>query len=278
MKHLPYTFFLFCCFIMTNISALTVHKAGPHNQHIGYNNTDLASNGEANVVRTFIQPGYVVFDIGANKGDWSAYALSITPDILLYIFEPIPTVFRILKNNIISPSATFFNIAVSETNTTKTFFYYDKNLRFSEFSSLYRRSEDIERILNMMPTAITVSTKNLDTICEEQSLSRIDYLKIDTEGAEWEIIRGATGLLANRTISVLQFEYGGNYQDAGTTLEQIYKFLTHYDYSVFRIIPNALIYIDSWDQVLENYQNSNYIALSNDYIKNQFPGLLNDDF
>jgi FkbM family methyltransferase len=254
------------CFTL-KLTALTIYTAGPHNHGIGLNNTDIHSNGEAKAAQTFIQPGAIVFDIGANKGDWSTYALTLAPNISLYIFEPIPSVFKILENNIRSPHAKFFNIAVAEHNTTKTFFYYDQNIRCSEFSSLHRRSADIEKALNISPLPITVTTKNLDSICQEEGISHIDFLKIDTEGAEWEIIRGAKGLLQKKAVAVLQFEYGGNYQDAKTTLEQVYTFLTQHDYSVFRIIPDGLLYIAEWDPALENYQYSNHLAVSNSRLK-----------
>ena len=53
-----------------------------------------------------------------------------------------------------------------------------------------------------------ISCKKLDTLVLELSLDKIDYLKVDTEGAEYKILCGAKDLLKQKKITFIQFEYG----------------------------------------------------------------------
>jgi FkbM family methyltransferase len=246
---------------------LPIYQATPDKQNAGYNNCDMTKNGELDVVNNFIKPDHVVFDIGANKGDWSAYVLKTIPGIALYAFEPIPDIFVILKKNIPSTNVAFFNIAVAEEDTTKAFFYYAKNSVLCELSTLHRRSDEVEQRFTMKPTVLSVPTKKIDSICKELGISHIDFMKIDTEGAELDVLHGARGLLERNAISILQFEYGGTYKDAQITLEEVYTFLTSHDYSIFRMIPNGLIQISEWNPTLESYQYSNYLAVANQNMK-----------
>ena len=53
---------------------------------------------------------------------------------------------------------------------------------------------------------IEVRTTTLDAFCVAESIDRVDLLKIDTQGAEFAVLRGADGMLSRRAISVLVFE------------------------------------------------------------------------
>ena len=108
---------------------------------------------------------------------------------------------------------------------------------------------------------IEVEQDSLENFCADHSIDRIDFLKIDTEGAEWRILKGAESLLQHGRIGAIQFEYGGCYLDAGATLEQAYHLLTSNNYLVFRIVPSGLLHIALWDNALENYLYSNYFAV-----------------
>lgn len=176
-------------------STVHIYKASSDNHNIGYDNCDMRTNGELNIVNLLIKPGHIIFDIGANKGEWSKHVLSISPDMHLYAFEPIPNVFRLLKANLNAKNIRFFNIALAEENATKNFFYYDQTLQISQLSSLHRRSNEVEQLLQISPAQITVQTRTLDSICQEEGIVHIDFLKIDTEGAKWQVLKGATNLL-----------------------------------------------------------------------------------
>ena len=68
-------------------------------------------------------------------------------------------------------------------------------------------------------------------------------------------------MISARRIDLIQFEYGGCYLDAKSTLKEVYHFLKAHGYRLFRILPHALKPIPAWEESLENYQYSNYVAM-----------------
>ncbi len=229
--------------------------------NIGYDNCNMKTNGECRVATYFINQGNNVFDVGANVGEWSKHVMSISSNLNIYAFEPIPGVFNQLKKNLPFEHISCFNLALSDKASKKTFVYYKKNNTTSRLSGFFRRPI-VEEKLSVAPTSIQVDTEPLDSFVSTKNIASIDFLKIDTEGAELSILQGARNLLKNNQIKIIQFEYGGTYLDANTTLQEVYSLLSSYGYSIFRIIPNGIIHIRQWRDKLENYRYSNYLAIT----------------
>lgn len=111
------------------------------------------------------------------------------------------------------------------------------------------------------PQIVTVPVETLDNFVKDQAISKIDFLKIDTEGSELNVLMGAQQSLAQGRIRQIQFEYGGTYKDAKITLRQVYTLLRKNGFKIFRIASDKLIPISSWNEALENYRYSNYLAI-----------------
>jgi len=109
---------------------------------------------------------------------------------------------------------------------------------------------------------ISVPTRSLDSFTKEHNINHIDFAKIDTEGAEANILYGGKNMVSNQNISCIQFEYGGCYPDANKTLYEVYQYLTAFGYKIYRIIDDGLIYINEWNNKIENSLYSNYLAHS----------------
>jgi len=243
------------------LQKIKIISDSPLNQNIGFDNSSIINNGELNIIQNMIQPGDIIFDVGANKGDWSNLVFKYHNDIQLYAFEPIAAVYENLKRNLQNYNALCFNIAVSDKSEIKSFYYYT-NPSHSELSGLYSRPI-LQKILpNSHPITIKVITKPLNSFCSEQKISRINFLKIDTEGAELDVLNGALSLIKQQAIDVIQFEYGGTYTDSKVTLKMAYDLLSQNNYSIFRIIPEGLVEISAWNEKLENYRYSNYLAIA----------------
>lgn len=226
---------------------------------IGYNNCDIKTNGETDLISHFIKMGSTVFDVGAATGEWSLLVLSKHPQVSLYAFEPIPESFNQLFQKTKNYNLMCFNFAFSNVKGEKNIAWYNNSLGWAELSSFYRR-EEVEKNCQVTPSMLKVITYDLDTFCQEHLIDTIDFLKIDTEGSELDIFKGAQRLLATQKIKYIQFEYGGTYLDAKTTLKEVFQLLQANNYLVFRIIPNALIQINNWRDALETYNYSNYFA------------------
>ncbi len=76
----------------------------------GDNNTDMTLNGELRFLRERMPAAEVVFDVGANVGDWSKLALGINPSISLHCLEPSLPAFDRLTGNSFPATVTCNNV------------------------------------------------------------------------------------------------------------------------------------------------------------------------
>lgn len=164
---------------------------------------------ETKLFKKTIKKGMVVVDIGANIGYYSLIAASLTGDNgIVYAFEPEPTTYALLCKNIDVNNYT--NIvaiqkAVSNQQGNAEFWVDKAGIAISSFSKdnvmafsnapLVGLSED--------PISVKLETVALDEFFENLS-NKIDFIKIDTQGAEGLIIEGAEKILrGNDNIKII---------------------------------------------------------------------------
>jgi FkbM family methyltransferase len=252
-----------CCFLICMVcchasAEIQYFSDSSEFDYVGYDNGNMRTNGEYLVLSNFIKPNTIAFDIGANVGEWSLQAFKQASTIQLYAFEPIPIVFQALQKNTTGMNIQLFNIAMSDTQGTQKFTYFTHE---SMLSTFYDRPHVLGHAWKE-PEILEVSTNTLDNFCASHGIEHIDFLKIDTEGAEVAILQGALQLLQGQRIQYIQFEYGGTYYDAHTTLQQAYTLLSSCNYKVYRMSTQGLIHIPQWRDALENYRYSNYFAIA----------------
>jgi FkbM family methyltransferase len=155
---------------------------------------------EAELVRVFAQilkPGMVFFDVGAHFGFFSMLAARLVgPAGKVHAFEPTPSTFEMLTSNLSGrPNVTLVNAAVSDKDTTLTF--HDFGLGHSAFNSLYGGKLSTADRAAAQGREIRVNCRSLDSYCDETRVDP-DLLKIDTEGAEPDVLRGMERLIARK--------------------------------------------------------------------------------
>jgi len=242
-------------------SAMLPHRQEMFSQCPHMFSRELESGGEYMVIDRFVKPGQVVFDVGANVGTWSYYALKCATDIELYAFEPTPKPFGLLQNNLRSwKGVQTFPLALSNKDGTCKFICYERDLLNSFF---LREKHGKWPAYPGKKEAIQVETMTLDTFCAKYNIKTIDFLKLDTEGAEHLIFLGARNLLKQQRIRTIQFEYNLCYKLSKTTLQAVYQLLMSNGYSVYLIGHNTITPIPRWNPALENYHQRNLLALAN---------------
>lgn len=214
------------------------------------NNCDMNTNGELKVIEQYIPNAKIIFDVGLEKGTWTKRALKVNPTAEYHCFEPnINRIPQDLPSNVIVN-----NFALGNLKEKKTLYVFGEGC-----DSLYDRPI-LHGKLGLKET-MEVEVYNLDDYCEEHSIKQIDFMKIDTEGNELEVLKGAQKILNNNIVKMVQFEYGGCYIDAGTTLKDIYDFIhaNVKQYSFFKIYPDRLLNVSLYDEKFETFQYSNWL-------------------
>lgn len=226
----------------------------------GENDANMRTNGELRLLKKLAPRLKVVFDIGANTGEWTAQLLSFNPSVAsVRAFEPCRAAFAALLGRGFPPSVTLHNIGLSSRRGHAEMFLSDQE---SSLNSLYDRSTDI---LGGGRAPVTrtepVVLDTLDSFCLENGVEMIDLVKIDTEGHELDVLEGARRVLREGRVKRIQFEYGGTFIDSRRLLKDAFSLLHEHDFSLFLILPDGTRACPRYDQRLENFQYKNFIAL-----------------
>jgi len=125
----------------------------------------------------------VIFDIGGNVGITSIYLANIFPDALIYTFEPMPDNFKILQKNIEKyVNIKAFNIGLGVEDG-------DFKVYLSDDSENYGGVTFYPEAGGSLDTPyILCKVRNINKVLEEHKIQNIDLIKIDTEGAEHDIL------------------------------------------------------------------------------------------
>jgi len=163
------------------------------------------------LVRKLVGTGMIVFDIGANVGDYSfLFSKLVGSSGKVYSFEPTLSTFQKLQYRITQSGLkniyAFHKAAFSE----------NIQIEFNEFADDYSvwnsigkpQMVDPKNLNNYVPIVRTekVEAITVDVFCKEHNIEEINYLKVDVEGAERDVLQGAKNLLSKKAIRFIQFE------------------------------------------------------------------------
>lgn len=203
----------------------------------------------------------VVFDIGANTGEYSqmieSKAKSLGLNVELHLFEPTKSCYYILSKKFKDYPNVYLNNFGASNECRRATIFYDREQ--SGLASLYQRNLVVYNLeLNQSEE---VKLKRLDSYIEEKSIDHIDFIKIDVEGHELKVLEGFGKYLDGQYIDFIQFEYGGANLDSHTTLMDLYRLLENREFKVAKIMPKGLELRD-YNPFMENFIYSNYVAIS----------------
>jgi FkbM family methyltransferase len=224
-------------------------------KRMNFGDDNHATNGEFSLLDRMaseLEPSPVIFDVGANVGRYSSAILKRIPAVRLYAFEPSATAFARLETAL-EHTGKPFQLALGAVDTQVPL-YGDRP--GSELASLVRR--DLRRFNIEVKETETVRVRRLDTFCAELAIDRIDWLKVDAEGGDLDVLRGAGDMLGSR-IGPTQFEFGGTSLDARTTLRDFFDLLEP-DYAIHRLLPDGLRPL-AYSERIEVFLYANYVAL-----------------
>jgi len=198
---------------------------------------------------------HTVLDVGANLGDWAFEALRHWPSSVVHAFEIAPPTAAALASRIaetgVASRLTLNRIGLGSTDTNVEIHYYpdhpDLTCDRDRFPAY--RSET-------MHAPITTG----DHYRAAAGIERIDFLKIDVEGAEMTVLEGFRDTIATGAVRMIQFEYGAFSIDTRVLLQDYYRLLAP-QYLMGKIYPGFVDFKDyNWRD--ESFQFSNYLCVS----------------
>jgi FkbM family methyltransferase len=195
----------------------------------------------------------VVLDVGANVGTYSEAFRKLAPDSTLYCFEPSKASFSDLSRRFAGDNRIHLvNAAVGDSIGIARL-WSDKpgsalgsltKRRLNHFNIDFEHQEEVPVI----------------TLDSWQSESHVfpDIIKLDVEGHELTVLRGAKKAL--ETVQVVQFEFGGCNIDTRTYLQDFYYFFLEAGFALFRLGPKGLHRLDHYSEIDESFSTTNFFA------------------
>jgi FkbM family methyltransferase len=227
---------------------------------------DPRSNGEGLVQEAVLNcssktNAVVVFDVGANIGEWThsllAKADAQKVNIRVHAFEPCRGTYQTLVQRIklIENSGCVKTVEKACSDSTGT----------SQFHVVGNGSPVNTLVLGANQGVIRielVETVAIDDYCRKVGLNRIALAKIDAEGHDFDVIKGAYAMLVAHAIDVVQFEYNQKWVFARRFLRDCFELLCPLGYRVGKITPGGIEFYTGWVPELETFREGNYIACS----------------
>jgi len=152
-----------------------------------------------------------VIDIGANTGQFVLFIKDIVPDATVYAFEPVSEVFEKLKKNITDPKVFLYQYALGAENTEA-----DINVNtFNPSSSLLELANSHIANYEFARKSHTerIQVRRADDVLREVLLDNDILVKIDVQGYEDKVLKGAREVLAKAKIVICEICYEELYKN-----------------------------------------------------------------
>ena len=215
------------------------------------------------VAKKYFNKNPIIFDVGANVGNYALLVKKYIPHAHVYAFEPNKKAYDQLVIATTNTGVAIKNIGFGETIRTADLYSFTSlagtELGTSDptvLSTLYGKDvhDSVEKISFEMDT--------LDHYCTTHDITHIHFLKIDVEGYEKNVLSGATDMLAKGAIDMIQFEFNNLNLEYHVRLKDFYTLLPNY--SFFRITPHGTIALGPYTTANEVFQYQNILAIKND--------------
>jgi hypothetical protein len=105
-----------------------------------------------------------------------------------------------------------------------------------------------------------VELQTVDGYREANGIDKIVMMKIDAEGHDMEVIRGARKAIEAGAIDIIQFEYSWRWIEARNYLKDAFEFLTPAGYRLGKLTQQGVEFYENWHFELETYREANFIA------------------
>lgn len=192
-----------------------------------------------------------VVDVGANVGSWALMAAERLPDATVYALEIVPATFERLRERAAGhPRVRPVNVGLAAHDGRLGIRYEPRASAHATFTE-YPHGWTGELVECPVTTG--------DAFLAARGLERVDFLKVDVEGAEHLVLRGFADALGSSRVRFVQFEYGRVNVLTKFLLRDFYELFRGYGYVVGKIFPD---FVDFREYELgdEDFMGPNYLA------------------
>lgn len=208
---------------------------------------DAYYNGELRVLEIVSRVADVqlVFDVGCNVGQWARQAVRFAPDATIHCFDPQPE--AALQAGQIGPMIHANAVALGSRAEV---------VRFGQAATA--ASVHASRV-HAEGGTIEAPVTRADSYCAEHGINAIDFVKVDAEGSDFEVLVGFGDLLAT-AVHAIQFEFGPLSLAAGHPLSDFYGLLEDAGFVVGKIFPDVCEFA-KYRPGLEQWAGPNHVAV-----------------
>jgi len=204
----------------------------------------------------FLNQDSVFVDIGTNKGIYLYQAEKIIKSGKIFGFEPNQSLVNYIKP--LFPKVKLFPLAVSSQTGTSVLNIPKKGNGLQDTrASLETLGDEVEKI--------EIQIITLDDWSKQQNVSKIDLVKIDVEGHEFDTVKGCKSILENiKPTFIIEIEL----RHAKYEIYEIFDFIKGYGYEVFYFDRKTLNLKPFEVSQMADFQKDDYLNDFNRYINN----------
>ena len=220
---------------------------------------DLERNGEGRLLSSVaaLSPDrFTAFDVGSFAGQWAKLVLELNSQAEVHCFEVVEHLSSKLEHDL----ADRPNVVVNRVGLWSD----DGNLTGHFVDDLPTMSSLVQAVWQYTgddSTTFDVKVERGDEYCARAGVTHIDFLKVDVEGGEFEVVRGFERLFREGQIDVVQFEYGPLTLAAKNSLHGFYDFFSDMGMVLGKIYPRYVKLMDRYYPGLDDFRWANYVAL-----------------
>ncbi len=180
------------------------------------------------LMRRFLRKDASCVDVGCNIGLILEQMMQCAPNGTFLAFEPLPPLFRNLETKF-GGRARIFPYALGDQCRVTGFKFVETNPAYSGFREQKYPGEN-EQVID-----ITVEERTLDSVIESEGMDQIDFIKVDVEGAEIHVFRGARKTI-EASKPVIVFEHGMGASQLYCSPQDVFRFFAECDMRISTLL------------------------------------------
>lgn len=201
-----------------------------------------------------------IFDVGCNIGISSILFNQFSSAKKIYLFEPNPDALSIaVENSILNNFAEkvrIFNYCISNENDQVMKFY---SVLEGASGSIYA---DFSKTASDLRSSYNVKTKTIDTVCEDENIIP-DFVKIDVEGHEFQVLEGASKIALNGKTQFLVEMHSSSLLSMEENANKVLEWAIKMKYKILYL--TKMVFIKDSD-LIKNRGRCHLLLVPDDYV------------